>query len=179
MCPRVTQFLLEIFSGTKAWPGCPFGCSSQCIEISPIQLLAQDSLTMVGDFCIWEMNGISKAVSALSTRMFQTVLLMSILVKDLKCFACSLHYMADESIPTFPAQMPGSALISEMCTYCFFCLSAVFTLRGTKAVWWLVWRSLIFGCFSLCFPKAGSSPQRMRDAEQCSPDALRAAKGSS
>lgn len=60
-----------------------------------------------------------------------------------------------------------------------FCLSAVFTLRGTKAVWWLVWRSLIFGCFSLCFPKAGSSPQRMRDAEQSSPDALRAAKGSS
>lgn len=118
-------------------------------------------------------------VSALtSTRISETVLLMRILVKDMKCFACSLHYTADESIPTFPGQMQRTALVSEMSTYCFFCLSAVFTVRRTKTAWWLVWRNLIFRCFSLCLAKPGSSPKRGGGAEQHRPDALRSAKGS-
>lgn len=124
MCPRVIQFLMKPFSGTKAWLGCPFGCSSQCTEVSPIQLLAEDLPIMVGDFCIWKMNSISKAESqpwwapALTDSAYDQDT-----HKGLECFACSLHYTAGERIPTFPGQMQKTALTAEIPTYCFFCLS--------------------------------------------------------
>lgn len=186
MCPRVIQFLMKIFSGTKAWLGCPFGWSSQCIEVSPIQLLAQDLLYNGWRLLHLEDEWYLKSwVSALtSTRTLQTVLLTRILVKGLNCFACSLHYNADESIPSmfFLAKCRGLPWFQKW-VLTAFSASLQFSLRGTKTVWCLVWRNLIFRCFSLCLPKPGGSPQRgLREwggAGQHRPDALRPAKGSS